>query len=359
MTVAILGYGRFGRALGSLLLQKGQAFKAYDPGAEVPAAHAAASAQAAAEGAEWVVLAMPVPHMEAALLALRPSLGNHQTVIDVGSVKVGPCALLDGVLGDAVPHVGSHPLFGPLSLARAERPLRVVLCPSPRHPEAARKARTWFEALDCEVLEQDPETHDRNMAQTHVLAFFVAKGLLDVGVGGNMPIAPPSFQGLKYTLEAVRADAGHLFAAIQRENPYAAEARARLVEALASIHRKLAEDSDGEDFIPMAVPDLRERSPELREVRELIDEVDRELVGLLHRRTQLAQRAARAKAELGAPILDSARETSLLQDRRAWARNLGLDAELVEEVFRTLLRVSRRAQAGLPEDKPGWAEPTD
>jgi prephenate dehydrogenase len=348
MTVAILGYGRFGRALGSLLLQKGQFFRAYDPTAEIPAGQAAATAQEAIQGAEWVVLAMPVPRMEESLKALRPSLRAHQTVLDVGSVKVGPCQLLDEILGDAIPHVGSHPLFGPLSLARAERPLRVVLCPSPRHPGAARNARTWFEGLDCEVLEQDPETHDRNMAQTHVLAFFVAKGLLDVGVGDNMPIAPPSFQGLKYTLEAVRADAGHLFAAIQRENPFAAEARERLVEALAAIHRRLAEDSGGEEFIPMAVPDLRERSPELREVRDLIDDVDRELLELLHRRTQLAQRAARAKAQLGAPILDPVREATLLQDRRAWAAGLGLDENLVEEVFRALLRGSRRAQVGLP-----------
>jgi len=346
MTIAILGYGRFGRALGDLLLQNGQRFRAYDPGVEIPAEHGAASAEAAVEGAEWVVLAMPVPRMAAALRALRPQLRAEQTVLDVGSVKVGPCALLEEVLGEAIPHVGSHPLFGPLSLARAERPLRVVLCPSPRHPGAAVRARTWFEGLGCEVLEKDPETHDRNMAQTHVLAFFVAKGLLDVGVGGDMPFAPPSFLGLKYTLEAVQADAGHLFAAIQKENPFAAEARAKLVEALASIHRRLAEDNGSEDYIPMAVPDLREHSPELREVRDLIDEVDREILGLLNRRTQLAQRAAKAKAALGAPVLDPARETTLLQDRRAWAKELGLDENLVEEVFRTLLRVSRRAQVG-------------
>ncbi len=348
MTIAILGYGRFGRALGSLLLQNGQRFRAYDPCAEIPAGYGAASPEEAVKGAEWVVLAMPVPRMEESLKALRPHLSADQTVIDVGSVKVGPCALLDGVLGDAIPHVGTHPLFGPLSLARAERPLRVVLCPSPRHPAAAVRAKAWFQGLDCEVLEQDPETHDRNMAQTHVLAFFVAKGLLDVGVGDDMPFAPPSFLGLKYTLEAVRADAGHLFAAIQRENPFAAAARARLVEALGSIHQKLAEDAGNDESIPMVIPDLRERSPELREVRDLIDDVDREILALLNRRTQLAQRAAKAKADLGAPVLDSARETTLLQDRRAWAHDLGLDENLTEEVFRTLLRVSRRAQVGQP-----------
>ena len=346
MTVAILGYGRFGRALGRLLLQSGQRFLAYDPRAEIAAPHLAGTPEEAVRGATWVVLAMPVPGMEEALEGILPYLTPAQTVLDVGSVKVKPCALLDRILGDAIPHVGSHPLFGPLSLARAERPLRVVLCASARHPEAAERARAWFQDLGCEVLAQDPQTHDRNMAQTHVLAFFVAKGLLDVGVGGDMPFAPASFQGLKYTLDAVRADAGHLFAAIQRENPFAEEARAKLVEALSAIHHRLAEGDGREDYIPMSAPDLRERSPELGEVRDLIDEVDRELLALLQRRAQLAQRAARAKAELGAPILDPAREASLLQDRRAWAQELGLDADLAEEVFRTLLRVSRRIQAG-------------
>ena len=346
MTIAILGYGRFGRALGSLLLQHGQRFRAYDPCAEIPAEYGAASAERAVQEAEWLVLAMPVSRMEEALKALRPQLGAEQTVLDVGSVKVGPCALMDRILGEAVPHVGTHPLFGPLSLARAERPLRVVLCPSSLHPGAVDRAKVWFQGLGCEVLEQDPETHDRNMAQTHVLAFFVAKGLLEVGIGDDMPFAPPSFQGLKYTLEAVRADAGHLFTAIQRENPFAAAARARLVEALASIHQRLAEEAGNEEALPMAIPDLRERSPELRAVRDLIDDVDREILALLNRRTQLALRAAKAKAKLGAPVLDAARETTLLHDRRVWAQELGLDENLVEEVFRTLLRVSRRNQVG-------------
>lgn len=345
MTVAILGYGRFGRALGTLLREKGQPFLAFDPRAEVPAEHRA-GLEEAVEAASWIVLAMPVPGMEEALKSILPRLRPDQTVLDVGSVKVGPCALMEQLLGDRIPHVGTHPLFGPLSLMRAERPLRVILCASPRHPAAAVRTKAWLEGLDCEVLEQDAETHDRNMAQTHVLAFFVAKGLLDVGVGDDMPAAPASFQGLRHTLEAVRADAGHLFAAIQRENPFAAEARARLVEALGAIHQRLAEDKGAEESIPTDLPDLRDRSPELREVRDLIDEVDQELLGLLARRAQLARRAARAKADLGAPVLDPAREAALLQDRRVRAGELGLDEDLVEEIFRTLLRLSRRIQVG-------------
>jgi prephenate dehydrogenase len=143
------------------------------------------------------------------------------------------------VLGADIPHAGSHPLFGPLSLARGERPRRVVVCPAAAHPQAAIRAAAWFRTLGCEVIVQDPQEHDRAMARTHALAFFVAKGLIDMGVDESLPLAPPSFQGMQRMLEAVRNDAGHLFGAIQRENPFAAEARESLIHELERIHRQL------------------------------------------------------------------------------------------------------------------------
>jgi len=82
------------------------------------------------------------------------------------------------------------------------------------------------------------------MARTHALAFFIAKGLVNMGVDDDMSVAPPSFQGLKHMVAAVRGDAGHLFAAIQQENPFAAEARSRLLESLESIHGKLLTEAD-------------------------------------------------------------------------------------------------------------------
>jgi prephenate dehydrogenase len=158
-------------------------------------------------------------------------------VLDVGSVKVGPATALAEVLGDEIAWVATHPLFGPLSLALAERPLRVVLCPSAAHPEAARAVRELYERIGCEVVEQTPEGHDRVMAHTHALTFFVAKGMIDAGAGMEVPFAPPSFQAIARTIETVRSDAGHLFAAIARDNPFAAEARKQLVSALSAIDR--------------------------------------------------------------------------------------------------------------------------
>jgi len=66
-------------------------------------------------------------------------------------------------------------------------------------------------------------------------------------------MAPPSFQGLQRMLEAVRGDAGHLFGAIQRENPYAAEARESLLRELERIHRQLLADDDP-DTLAIAAP---------------------------------------------------------------------------------------------------------
>jgi prephenate dehydrogenase len=118
------------------------------------------------------------------------------------------------------------------------------------------------------------------------------------------------------------------------------------VEALTAIDRALAEKPADRPPDParLAIPDLGARSPELKQTRELIDAVDRELVDLLARRAELAQRAAQAKAELGQPVLDAAREAAMLDERRVWANAVGLEEEGLREIFAAILRWSRRTQ---------------
>lgn len=345
--VAFLGYGRFGAALGSLLRDAGLAVRAFDPAADIPEATRAASLPELVDGVDLVLVAVPVPAVREALVSLRPHLAPGQVVADVGSVKTVPARAMAEVLGDARPWVATHPLFGPASLARGERPLRAVVCPNPAHPDAVRRVIALFERIGCQVLEQGPEEHDRAMAFTHALAFFMAKGMMDAGVPAGAPYAPPSFQGIARTIETVRADAGHLFAALHRENPFAGEARRRLIDALVALDRSLdmpAQDAAPEDLAALAIPDLGALSPELRETRELIDEVDMELVALLARRAELVQRAARAKATIGAAVRDPVREARLMESRRRAAVELGLDPDGVAEVFEVILRHSRSLQ---------------
>lgn len=254
MMFALLGYGRFGHAFADLLREAGHEVRIHDPAARASVPGATASLADAVKDAQWVVLAMPVARFGDVLGELRPLLHAEQRaeqiVIDVGSVKQGPCAWMEESLGADIPHVGTHPLFGPLSLARGDRPLRVVLCASRHHPDAARRTRELFESLGCEVIDRDPAEHDRAMAQTHAMAFFVARALVDMGIGEDLSMAPPSFKGMANMLAAVRGDAGHLFNTIQHENPYAPEAREQLIEHLVAIDQRLREHGEDDLAIP-------------------------------------------------------------------------------------------------------------
>lgn len=342
--VAILGQGRFGRALADLAEDAGLTVRALDPNVEVPAPRRASSLAELIEGAPIVVIAVPVTAMPAALASLAPLLRPEQLVLDVGSVKVLPTNAMQAALGDRIPWVATHPLFGPTSLALAERPLRVVICPNAAHPAATARARAFYERLGCWTIEQSAHAHDKAMAETHALAFFVAKGMLDAGVDTRVPFAPPSFQAIARTVDVVRGDAGHLFAAICADNPHAGDARRRLLDALKAVDAALGEPAHDTMAIAPATPPAVVASPELQGTRDRIDEIDQEIVALLGRRAELSRRAMKAKQRLGQPLYDPERETRMLAARRAMAEERTLDAESVEDVFRAILRFSRRVQ---------------
>lgn len=344
-SVALLGYGRFGQAFANLCASAGLRVRAFDPTTEVPAPLRASSAADVTAGAQFIVVAVPLSRMEVALRDLAPHVGPEQIVLDVGSVKVLPSTTMEAVFGDRVPWVATHPLFGPASITRGE-PLRVVVCPNRFHPAAVARVSELFRKLGCQVMPQPAEAHDQEMALTHAMTFFVAKGMMDTGVPVDAPHAPPSFQGVARAIEAVRADAGHLLVALHRFNPFASTARKRLLDALASVDRSLAQPEAGGEPSEAAlqIPDLGSHSPELLETRELIDEVDEEIVSLLARRAELARRVGRVKAERGLGVTDPGRELKLLEARRKRATELGLDSASVEEIFQAILRFSRSLQ---------------
>jgi len=346
-SVAVLGYGRFGQAFGQLCLAAGLSVRAFDPEVRVPDELRARSVAELASGSQLVVVAVPLERFESVLVELSSHVTPSQVVVDVGSVKVMPSTLMARHLGSAQPWVATHPLFGPASLARGERPLRVVVCPNPPHAQAVGEVEEFLQAIGCETLRLSPEAHDREMALTHALAFFVAKGMLDVGVPSNPSHAPPSFQGMAKSIEAVRVDAGHLLPALHRFNPYAGPARQELLRALRAIDSALDAPSPvlpAREATSLAIPDLGDLSPALKETRELVDELDQELVTLLARRAVLSKRAGESKAALGVAVKDPGREARVLEARRRWAQGFGLDPDAVEDIFRAILQFSRAIQ---------------
>ena len=347
--IGFIGFGKFGRAFAELLEEAGLAVRFYDPHAHDDGdPRRSASLGELAAWSEVVVLATPALAMRPVLEALRPFLTPDHVVIDVASVKLLPWRALSDVLGDAIPWVATHPLFGPVSLARAERPLRVVVCPQPRFPETQRSVEALFERVGCTIVRRDADDHDRGMADTHALAFFVAKGVLEGNFPVDAPDAPPSFQAIARTVQTVRADAGHLFATIELDNPHAKTARSRLLEALGRVHDQLDNASAARDIeadeARMSMPPPLVVTPVLVETRTLIDEIDREILALLAQRAELGRRAGAEKERIGRAIRDRVREEALLQERRTWATERGLDGEAVAGVFDAIMHLSRRVQ---------------
>jgi chorismate mutase len=92
--------------------------------------------------------------------------------------------------------------------------------------------------------------------------------------------------------------------------------------------------------------------------RSQIDDLDRQLLELLNRRTCLAIEIGRLKAGMGLRALDPVRERAILS--RAREANQGpLDGQAVDRIFRLILSESRRAAArALAEDAPPCLDAT-
>jgi prephenate dehydrogenase len=345
--VVVVGYGHFGQALATLLTEAAVDFRVIDPHVEVPA-HLNASGATAFAGARHVFLCVPVWAFGEVLAEIRPHLGAGHVVIDVSSVRSGPEDAMRASLDSEVPWVGTHPLFGPSSVAVGERPLRVVVTPNEVHEASVAEVVALYEHLGCRVKLEEAAEHDRRMAYSHALAFFVAKCLMDMGVPTDSDFVPPSFRSFARTVESVRSDAGHLFLSIQNLNPHSAEAREALLAGLERLHEELRDVDPAKLSEPITpalrIPDLGAAAPELRETRDHIDELDREIVRVIARRAQLSLRVGQIKREHGSGVRDPGRERKLLAERRKWALEEDLDPEAVTRVFEALMALARGAQ---------------
>ena len=143
----------------------------------------------ALEGADLVLLGMPVGQMPAVMAALAPHLGPETLVTDGGSTKSDVVAAARGALGAKIKQfVPGHPIAGAeksgVGAAAAElyRNKRVVLTPLPENqPAAVARVGAAWEICGARVSELTPEEHDRVFAAVshlpHLLAFALVHDL--------------------------------------------------------------------------------------------------------------------------------------------------------------------------------------
>jgi len=137
----------------------------------------------ALDGADLVLLGMPVGQMPAVMQALAPHLQPHTIVTDGGSTKSDVVAAARAALGDKIGQfIPGHPIAGAekSGVAAAQADLyvdkRVVLTPLPENLAGDVKAvRMTWELCGAKVSQLAPQEHDRVFAAVshlpHLLAF--------------------------------------------------------------------------------------------------------------------------------------------------------------------------------------------
>ena len=139
------------------------------------------TAAEAVEGADLVVLCVPIGAMEAVAREIGPHLKPGATISDVGSVKRAVIEAVAPHLPEGVDFVPAHPLAGTEhSGPRSGFPTLFdnrwcLLTPGDAAPEAVERLTRLWRALGSNVETMDADHHDRVLAVTshtpHLIAY--------------------------------------------------------------------------------------------------------------------------------------------------------------------------------------------
>jgi len=230
-SIGVIGFGAFGRLIARHTAPHFDVF-VHDIAPDVEEAAESLGAVATtleqAASRDIVIVATPVPTFADILSSVASHCRPGALVMDVGSVKVGPSALMRQILPETVDIVATHPLFGPQSARNGLAGLKIALCPirGDRHRALAAFLRG---RMGLRVIVTTPEDHDREAATVQGLTHLIAKVLTKMD---PLPtrMTTRSFDLLVEAISMVRHDAPEVFEAIERSNPYSAEVRRRFFE---------------------------------------------------------------------------------------------------------------------------------
>lgn len=79
-------------------------------------------------------------------------------------------------------------------------------------------------------------------------------------------------------------------------------------------------------------------SDDLQKLRLEVDRADKALVEVLAKRFEITKRIGKRKKEQNLPPRDEQREQELIQQRRLWAQEHGIDPNLVAGIFQAVLK---------------------
>jgi len=242
-TFGVIGCGRFGALWASRLAEHGDVL-VYDK-RQGRAEHLTHDVDVqpvpleAAAKSDILFIAVPISEFEGVCKELKSHLGPRTVVIDTCSVKVHPVKAMCKNFPKGQLTIGTHPLFGPDSVARLGMMGRkIVVCNGKSVPRVYARIIALLKKMGLRVIEATPEEHDRSMAASQALVHFIGRGLAGLNLK-ERTIVTPDYETLLRMQALVVNDTWQLFHDMQTYNPYTAKERKALIQSLQDVETKL------------------------------------------------------------------------------------------------------------------------
>jgi len=170
--VLIVGYGRMGRLLASILQSD---FHVGVLDSKRPRLRRAISRVTPSEIENYsiVLLALPIHRLEGFLHKERKRFSPGSFVADVSALKEAPMRWMRRHLPSTVSFCGLHPLLGPDSAGKGLSGHTVAVCPGRNTKQCHRRVILYLQKHGLKVVETDAITHDKIMASTLFLTQWV------------------------------------------------------------------------------------------------------------------------------------------------------------------------------------------
>ena len=228
--VSIIGFGRFGAMLHSLL-SKGFDVDVFDKNSIDNSDVNEVSLEDALQN-ETIFIAVPIRDFENLIKDISKKISREKTVIDVCSVKVFPKKVMLDNLSNETDIIATHPLFGPDSLKDSGS---VMTMESVRNTFGRYDFwKNYFESQNISIEEISAEEHDMMAARSQGLTHFVGRVIDDFGTNQTR-IDTEGYKALHKLVNQTCNDTWELFEDIQNFNPFTEKMISELNESFEKI----------------------------------------------------------------------------------------------------------------------------
>jgi prephenate dehydrogenase len=187
-------------------------------------------------------LCVPIGKLEEVLQKISPGLEERHLVIDVCSVKMKPVEWMKKYIPSPIKILATHPMFGPQSASESLKGQSFMYSKIRCHQQDIQWLLSFLEEEKVELIKMTPEEHDKIVAKTQALSFFVGNLLQNIGLS-KTPIDTPQYKTLFSFVDEICKDTPELFRDMMHYNPYSENIRNIFLEETKKLMKTLEEGS--------------------------------------------------------------------------------------------------------------------